>query len=137
MKNLAIIPAREGSKRVRKKNIRSFHGKPLISWVINTALETRLFNEVIVSTDSEEIAKLSRALGATVPFLRPKEISSDETPLIEVIRHAITWTSDRYSHNDNLTLLYATAPFLTEKYLKQSIESLSSFDFSVSLLRPN
>ena len=133
MKNLAIIPAREGSKRVRKKNIRSFHGKPLISWVINTALETRLFNEVIVSTDSEEIAKLSRALGASVPFLRPKEISSDETPLIEVIRHAITWTSDRYSHDDNLTLLYATAPFLTEKYLKQSIESLSSFDFAVSV----
>ena len=133
MKNLAIIPAREGSKRVRKKNIKSFHGQPLITWVINTALETSLFEDVIVSTDSEEIADLSRGSGASVPFLRPKELSCDETPLIDVIRHAIIKTSNEYSPNDNLTLLYATAPFLTAKYLKQSIEKLRSFDFAVSV----
>ena len=94
----------------------------MITWVINTALETSLFDDVIVSTDSEEIADLSRRAGASVPFLRSEELSCDETPLIDVVRHVITKTSNEYSTNDNLTLLYATAPFLTAKYLKQSIE---------------
>lgn len=133
MKNLAIIPARSGSKRIKNKNIRLFNGKPIIDWVINIAKKTDLFEEVIVSTDCKKIAQLSKELGASVPFLRPKDLSSDETPVIDVVRHAISQTRNEYSIDDNLSLIYATAPLLRTEYLKTSIEKLEFFDFAVSI----
>ena len=86
---VAIIPARGGSKRIPKKNIKLFHGKPLIAYSIEVALKSKLFDKVIVSTDDEEIAKIARSYGADVPFLRPKELSDDFTGTGAVVNHAI------------------------------------------------
>ncbi len=78
-KSIAIIPARGGSKRIPRKNIRNFHGKPLIAYSIQTALESKLFGKVIVTTDDDEIAAVARSYGAEVPFIRPKELVDDFT----------------------------------------------------------
>ena len=92
--NAAIILARGGSKRIHKKNIKSFHGKPIIAYSIEAAKKTNVFDKVIVSTDSEEIAKTAKKYGAEVPFMRPKEISDDETPTAPVLVHAIDWLTN-------------------------------------------
>ncbi len=89
MKSVAIIPARGGSKRIPRKNIRLFCGKPIISYSIETALESSLFDQVLVSTDDEEIATVSRQYGATVNELRPPEISDDVTGVLDVVSHEI------------------------------------------------
>ena len=86
MSNVAIIPARGGSKRIPRKNIRPFAGKPIIAWSIEAALASRTFDEVIVSTDDVEIAEVAKRYGATVPALRATELSGDETPLMPVLR---------------------------------------------------
>ena len=88
---LCVIPARGGSKRIPKKNIRLFCGKPIIEWSIKAALSSKCFDKVIVSTDCEEISSLSKKIGAEVPFLRPKSLSDDYTPTIPVINHAIEY----------------------------------------------
>ena len=91
MKNIAIIPARGGSKRVPKKNIRHFNGKAIIGHVIEKALTCKIFDKVIVSTDSTEVSEVAKKYGAEIPFMRPIEISDDKTSVIEVIRHAIKY----------------------------------------------
>ena len=88
---IAVIPARGGSKRIPRKNIKEFCGKPIIAWSIDAAIKTNLFDKVIVSTDDEEIADVSRLYGATVPFLRPSELSDDFTGTNAVVKHAIEW----------------------------------------------
>ena len=88
---LAIIPARSGSKRIKNKNIKNFFGKPIIYWSIKLAIETNLFDKIIVSTDSHKIAKLSRSYGAETPFIRPKNLSNDYVNTNEVIKHSIKW----------------------------------------------
>ena len=89
--NVAIIPARGGSKRIPKKNIKLFAGKPLIAYSIEAAKASELFDRVIVSTDSAEIANVAKRVGAEVPFMRPSELSDDYTPTIQVLNHAINW----------------------------------------------
>jgi hypothetical protein len=84
---VAIIPARGGSKRIKRKNIKDFHGLPLIAYSIKAALESNLFEKVIVTTDDEEIAKIAKEYGAEVPFLRPKELSDDFTGTGDVVKH--------------------------------------------------
>ena len=126
MKNIAIITARGGSKRIPKKNIKDFYGKPIITYSIQAALDAKIFSEVMVSTDSEEIADISRSFGARVPFLRSHKNSDDfattDDALIEVI--------ERYEDNgnsfENLCCLYPTAPFLTAKKIVESYEMLIS-----------
>ena len=92
--NVAVIPARGGSQRIPRKNVRSFAGKPMIAHSIARALESRLFERVIVSTDDEEIAAIARQWGAEVPFLRPSELAQDETPDWPVFDHALRWLRD-------------------------------------------
>ena len=87
--NIAIIPARGGSKRIKDKNIKKFLGKPIISYAIKCAKEAKIFNRIIVSSDNEEIIKMANKFGAETPFVRPKNISKDSTSTIDVINHAI------------------------------------------------
>ena len=89
--NIAIIPARGGSKRIPRKNIKEFHGKPMIAYSIEAALKSDCFDHVMVSTDDEEIAAIALQYGATVPFMRPAEISDDYATTLDVIAHALTW----------------------------------------------
>ena len=100
MKNLCVIPARGGSKRIPRKNIRLFAGKPMIAHSIVAARASGLFADVIVSTDDQEIAAIARAHGAEPPFIRPTELSNDHAGTIEVIAHAIRWMQERHGAYD-------------------------------------
>lgn len=122
MKKIALIPARGGSKRIPHKNIKSFCGKPIIAYPIRTALESALFDEVIVSTDSEQIATIAQDYGAKVPFMRPKHLSDDFTPTAAVAAHA----TDELKLNDEdlLCVIYPTAPLLRQQTLANALESL-------------
>ncbi|MFW2379728.1 pseudaminic acid cytidylyltransferase [Aliarcobacter butzleri] len=123
-KCVAIIPARGGSKRIPKKNIKNFHGKPLIAYSIEVALKSKLFDKVVVSTDDEEIAKVAKEFGAEVPFLRPKELSDDFTGTGAVINHAINFLKEQGENIDFVCTIYATAPLLQEKYLIKAYEKI-------------
>lgn len=108
--NVAIIPARGGSKRIPRKNIRDFCGKPMIAWSIEAARESGCFERIVVSTDDAEIAEVARAHGAEVPFVRPAELSDDHAGTIPVIAHAI----EQLTPTPRLVCcIYATAPFVT------------------------
>jgi len=124
---VAIIPARGGSKRIPKKNIKLFHGKPLIAYSIEVAIKSKLFSKVIVSTDDEEIAKIARSYGADVPFLRPKELSDDFTGTGVVVNHAIEFLKAQGEKIDFICTIYATAPFLQEKYLVEGLRKIKKF----------
>lgn len=127
MKNaIAVIPARGGSKRIPRKNIKDFHGKPLIAYSIEVALKSNLFDKVVVSTDDEEIAQISKKYGAEVPFLRPKELSDDFTGTGAVVNHTIDFLKEQGEDYDFVCTIYATAPFLDEKYLIESFEKLKN-----------
>ena len=135
--NLAVIPARGGSKRIPQKNIRNFVGKPIIAYSIEAALESGVFDAVWVSTDSEEIANVARHYGAEVPFLRPKELADDYTGTHAVTRHAIREAQQIMGGCEYCCCIYATAPLLQPQYLKEGFERLKqdqdkAFAFSVT-----
>lgn len=123
-KCIAIIPARGGSKRIPKKNIKSFLGKPLIAYSIEVALRSKLFDKVIVSTDDEEIAKVARKFGTEIPFMRPDELSDDFVGTGEVVNHAVRWLKDNGVELDFVCVIYATAPLLQESYLREGFKKL-------------
>jgi len=127
-KSVCIIPARGGSKRIPKKNIKIFFGKPLIAYSIETALNSKLFEKVLVSTDDEEIAAIAKKYGAVVPFLRPKELSDDFTGTGAVISHALSFLQTQGEKYDYVCSIYATAPLLQVKYLKEGFEKLNNSD---------
>jgi len=127
-KCIAIIPARVGSKRIPKKNIKDFKGKPIIAYTIEVAQESKLFDRVVVSTDDEEIANISKSYGAEVPFLRPKELSGDFTGTGDVVTHTLEWFSSQGKTFDYVCTLYATAPFLQEEYMIEGYNALSKSD---------
>lgn len=133
---LAVIPARGGSKRIPRKNIQSFCGKPIIAWSIAAAHDSGCFDRVIVSTDDAEIAQVARDAGAEVPFLRPTELSDDHTGTIAVVRHAIEWQAANAQAPSLVCCIYATAPFLVADDLRCGVEMLersgSDFAFSVT-----
>ncbi|PMG74965.1 pseudaminic acid cytidylyltransferase [Shewanella sp. 10N.286.51.B7] len=133
---IAIIPARGGSKRIPKKNIRHFCGKPIIARSIEAAVESELFDHVIVSTDCFEIAEIARSYGATTPFMRPAELSDDMATTRVVVNHTINWVIDNVGKVDHVCCLYATAPFVTAEALKLSFDQLlnmgTDFCFSVT-----
>ena len=133
---VCIIPARGNSKRISKKNIKNFCGKPIIEWSISEAIKSKCFDKIIVSTDNQEISKISKNNGAEVPFIRPKEISDDFTGTIPVIQHAIKWINNNYKKVDFACCLYATAPFIEAHYLqlgfKKLITQKASFAISVT-----
>ena len=118
--NVAIIPARGGSKRIPKKNIKSFCGKPIIAYSIEAAIKSKLFDKVIVSTDDFEIRKISVDYGAEVPFIRPSELASDLAFTIPVIKHAIEFLLDKNISIDSVCCLSATAPMIQDSFLINS-----------------
>lgn len=109
---IAVIPARGGSKRIPRKNIKTFAGRPMIAWSITAALESGLFEHVIVSTDDPEIRAIAQQWGATVPFVRPAELSDDFTGTTAVIAHATQWACEQGWPVQAVCCIYATAPFL-------------------------
>lgn len=123
---VAIIPARIGSKRIPKKNIKIFHGKPIIAYSIQAAHQTGLFNKIIVSTDSEELADIAISYGAEVPFIRPAELSDDFTGTDAVILHALNWLIDRGQDIQYMCCIYATAPFIDPVLIRNGLELLKS-----------
>ncbi len=123
-KCVAIIPARGGSKRIPRKNIKDFFGKPLIAYSIQVALESQLFDKVIVTTDDEEIASIAKQYGADVPFIRPKELSDDFTGTDDVIKHTLKWLKVEGETFDFACTIYATAPLLQSKYLIEGYNAL-------------
>jgi pseudaminic acid cytidylyltransferase len=125
---LAIIPARGGSKRIPRKNVRDFCGRPMIAWPIEIALESGLFDHVIVSTDDDEIARCAINYGAEAPFRRPYNLADDFTPTREVINHAIQEFSAMSVHPDQVCCIYATAPFLESADLVSSLQLLEQSD---------
>lgn len=125
---LAVIPARGGSKRIPRKNIKEFCGKPMIAWSIEAAQESGCFDRVIVSTDDDEIAAVAKQWGAEVPFKRPAELSDDYTGTIPAIAHAIRTLADAGICCSAVCCLYATAPFVQVEHLRQGYELLASSD---------
>lgn len=121
---VAIIPARGGSKRIPRKNIKIFHGKPMIAYSIEAAKECGLFDKIIVSTDDEEIAKIARSYGAQTPFIRPKELSDDHTATIPVIANAIQTLQEQGDRIDTVCCIYATAPFIRSEDIISAYNAL-------------
>jgi pseudaminic acid cytidylyltransferase len=122
----AIIPARGGSKRIPGKNIKSFFGKPVIAWSIEAAKTSGLFDRIVVSTDSPEIATVARKYGAETPFTRPVELSDDFTPTAPVLRHAIEWLNANGPAVTRLCCIYATAPFVRPGDLQEGLRILDA-----------
>ncbi len=133
---VAVIPARGGSKRIPRKNIRPFAGKPIICHSIEAALQSNLFDRVIVSTDDEEIAEVSRSFGAEIPFMRPSALADDFTTTNDVVKHCLQWLQESQYPVKHACCIYATAPFVRRKYLQKGYELLlssgKSFAFSVT-----
>ena len=129
MSNLAIIPARGGSKRIPRKNIKSFLGKPIIAYSIEAALDSGLFDEVMVSTDDEEIAEIAREYGATVPFFRSEKTSDDYATTADVIEEVLLSYREKGIEFDLACCIYPTAPLISSENLIASFNLLKSQSF--------
>ena len=123
---VAVIPARGGSKRIPRKNIREFAGKPMIAHSIGCALASGLFDRVVVSTDDDEISRTAREFGAEVPFRRPAPLSNDHAGTIEVIAHAIRWLEDAGDKPAAVCCIYATAPFVRGEDVRHGLAILEA-----------
>ena len=132
---IAVIPARGGSKRIPRKNIKGFFGRPMIAWSIAAARTSGLFDRIIVSTDDPEIAEISSEFGAEVPFMRPAALSDDHAGTTAVVAHATAWALNSGCELDGVCCIYATAPFLYVDDLKRWWEALQSgtWDFAFSV----
>ena len=137
MKKIAIIPARGGSKRIPRKNIKPFLGKPIIAYSIQTAIESNLYDEVMVSTDDKEIAQIALNYEATVPFLRSLENANDYATTADVITEVLDSYHKIDQEFDYCTCIYPTAPFVTSKLLQESLQKVISgkFDSVFPVLR--
>lgn len=123
---IAIIPARGGSKRIPRKNVRPFAGKPLIAYSIEAARNSGLFDKVIVTTDDEEIAAIARQYGAETPFVRPPELANDYATTVPVIKHAIEWVQQNIGPVELACCIYATAPFIQPAALRAAHDLLQA-----------
>ena len=134
--NICVIPARGGSKRIPRKNIRNFCGKPIIAWSIEAARASGCFDHVIVSTDDLEIAEISRQWGGEAPFMRPAELADDYATTVPVIAHAVGWVNHNINSVEKACCIYATAPFITADNIQLGhrllTESNTDFAFSVT-----
>lgn len=128
MHNIAIIPARGGSKRIPLKNIKDFLGKPIIAYSVDVALKSKLFDEVMVSTDNEEIAETAQKYGAKVPFMRSNQNSNDFSGTIDVLEEVINCYNEKGIKFDNLCCIYPTAPFITPERLTKAFFLLREKD---------
>ncbi len=122
---VCIIPARSGSKRIPGKNLKAFIGRPIIAYAIDVAKISGLFDRIMVSTDSEEIASIAKEHGAEVPFLRPADIADDHATTLDVIKHAIEWLQENDARSlDAVCCLYATVPFIRVQDLEEGLTLL-------------
>jgi pseudaminic acid cytidylyltransferase len=121
---LAVIPARGGSKRIPRKNIKPFHGKPMIGYAIEATLAANAFDRVIVSTDDAQIAEVARSLGAELPFIRPPELADDHTPTVPVIAHAIRACNELGWGVEEVCCVYPSVPFISADDLRNAHELL-------------
>ena len=125
-KRVAVIPARGGSKRIPKKNIRLLQGKPILQWVIESADASGCFDSIVVSTDDPEIAAVARASGALVPFLRPAELSDDHTPTVPVIAHALKTLEQSGTSYETACCIYSTAVFASPEIIRNGLTLLQT-----------
>lgn len=134
---LAVIPARGGSKRIPRKNVKDFCGKPMIAWSIEAAKVSGCFDRIVVSTDDDKIAEVARAYGAEVPFRRPVELSDDNTGTTPVVAHAIRTLQSQLLPIDFVCCIYATAPFLQGRDIYRGLETLERHgaDYAFSVTR--
>ena len=134
--NICVIPARGGSKRIPRKNIKKFNGKPIIAYSIETALASSCIDQVIVSTDDQKISEVAKEYGAQVPFIRPEKLSTDYIATNPVISHAVEWMEDHGNHIDAVCCLYATAPFVQTDTISDAYENFinlkADFCFTVT-----
>jgi N-acylneuraminate cytidylyltransferase len=128
---VCLIPARGGSKRIPRKNILKFAGRPMIAWSIAAAHEAGCFERIIVSTDDDEIAEIAIAEGAEVPFRRPAALSDDHATTVDVIRHALDWLEESAVVPDTLCCLYATAPFVRAQDIRAGADMLKDAQFAI------
>ena len=142
--NIAVIPARGGSKRILNKNIKNFCGKPLIAWSIQIALQSNLFDKIFISTENQDIIKISKKYGAEVPFIRPLNLSDDFSTTDDVMQHAAIWIKSNFQNINSICCIYATAPFLSIEDLSQGLNTFntgkfnyvfSATDYSASIFR--
>jgi pseudaminic acid cytidylyltransferase len=124
--NIAIIPARGGSKRIPRKNIKPFAGKPMIAYAIDAAKSSGLFEHVVVTTDDEDIAHISRKYGAETPFMRPPELADDYTPTVPVVANAITTCQSQGWNIELACCIYPGVPFIQVSDLEAGLELLQS-----------
>jgi N-acylneuraminate cytidylyltransferase len=128
---IAVIPARGGSKRIPRKNIKDFCGKPMIAWSIEAAKASGLFGHIIVSTDDAEIAEVARAWGAEVPFMRPAELADDYVGTGAVVKHAVEWFAEHIGMPEFVCTIYATAPFIKSNDLAKGMDLLLKNDCQI------
>ena len=124
--NIAIIPARGGSKRIPRKNIRDFCGHPILKYSIDAAQRSGLFDKIIVTTDDAEIAEIAKSYNVEVPFLRPKYLSDDFATTSAVVSHALKWLKDEGEKYEFVCTIYATAPFLSSDYISKGYSVLKA-----------
>ena len=131
----ALIPARGGSRRIPRKNVKDFCGKPMLAWSIAAAQESGCFDRIVVSTDDAEIAAVAKQYGADVPFVRPSQLSNDHTGITAVVRHAIEWLNDQGDAPVHVCCLLATAPLLAAADIARGLEVLitSNADYAFSV----
>lgn len=137
--NIAIIPARAGSKRIKNKNLKHFYGKPIIAWSIEEAIKSKCFDEVFVSTDSYSIGEVAKEYGAKVPFIRNSNLSDDHTGILDVIKDAIKQLSSIGYEFENVCCIFATAPFIESNYIHDGLRKIMSnnqiFAFSATTFK--
>jgi N-acylneuraminate cytidylyltransferase len=130
-KKLCIIPARGGSKRIPGKNLKDFLGKPIIVYSIEAALQSELFDEVMVSTDDQKIAEVAKSLGAKVPFMRSAENSDDFATTLDVVKEVLVSYQKKNKIFQKICIIYPTAPFVTDQRLREGFKALEHFDAAV------
>lgn len=137
IKTIAIIPARGGSKGIPRKNVKELNGKPLIGYIIETALCVDEIDRVIVSTEDPEIAAVAKGFGAEVPFVRPNELADDSTPTLPVLQHVVNYLEEKENYTpDVIVLLYATSPLLKKERVLEAVKLLNegNFDSVISVV---
>ena len=132
--NIAVIPARGGSKRIPRKNIKLFHGKPVISYAIMAAMQSEIFDEIVVSTDDDEIAEIALSFGATVPWIRSIDLSNDYTNTVSVMQDAVEKLAANSVDLENICCIYPATPFLKPIFLQDGLKILvqGDWDYVVS-----
>ena len=128
--NIAVIPARGGSKRIPRKNIKMFHGLPIIAYAINTARESEIFDEIIVSTEDEEIAEIAESFGASIPWMRAKELSDDHATTVSVMQDVVIKLKSERSGLENVCCIYPATPLLKPNLISQGLQILKGGNWS-------